>query len=223
MSKRVKLFWASFWVIFVISFTITSLSLLFYALGLNFNYKTGKITQTSILMVSSVPSRAEVFFDNKQSPTPAKFNRILPGRYHLAVSLPDFQSWEKDIELLPGEVLRLNDALLIYKEPKIIDSTNQNPISLTYLDPQKFELADVEQVSLSPDGNFLAYKKSNEVWLKDLNNDEYQLVTRFSRTDFSSLQWHADSSHLFVLYQGKIQILDLDGANLREVAISPQD
>ena len=159
--------------------------------------------------------------DDKEAASPAKFNRIAPGPYTIKVQQEGYQSWEKNIELIAGEVLRINDALLVYEKPIVVeDPKKQQDIKIDYLAPEKFKLDQAELIISSPNGHFIAYKLANEIWLRNLDNNEDKLVTRFSSHDFSNLLWHDDNKHLFVFHENKIQVMDLDGLNICDLGIT---
>src|SRR5258708_33078786 len=107
----------------------------FLANGYRFSPKTGNISGTGILSITSVPDQASVFLDGHlTTATNTNINSLIPKEYDVKIVKEGFIPWEKKVEVHEGLVTQIK-ATLYRSLPSVYP--------LTY--------TGAEHVTLSPD------------------------------------------------------------------------
>lgn len=148
------------YITFILIFFIITPAILFYAAGYNFNIKNGSIERTGILIIKTNPRDAIVdlgkaktfnwlynfFYTNQILTTPLKLRNLLPDKYELTITKNGYFDYRKQIELLPGHTIVLDDILLLKQStPKVIVDAD---VLKTKISPDKEKLAVVTDKSI---------------------------------------------------------------------------
>ncbi|PIR94864.1 hypothetical protein COT95_01865, partial [Candidatus Falkowbacteria bacterium CG10_big_fil_rev_8_21_14_0_10_37_6] len=122
LAKRRLLYTA-----FILLFFIITPVIFFYAAGYNFNLNSGSIERTGILMIKTEPRNAQVslgerkkhnwlydiIYGDKILTTPLKLRNLLPGDYEVTISKEGYFDYRKQINLLSGRTVVLDNILLV--------------------------------------------------------------------------------------------------------------
>src|SRR5438270_10008366 len=85
---------------------------IFFAKGYRFSTKTGNITGTGILSITSVPDQASVFLDGHlTTATNTNINSLIPKEYDVKILKEGFIPWEKKVEVHEGLVTQIKATL----------------------------------------------------------------------------------------------------------------
>ena len=77
-------------------FIILAPSIIFYALGYNFDFDKKIFIATGGIYLKSYPSNAETYINDKFSGETSKFiKRLLPKIYEIKITKEDYYSWQK--------------------------------------------------------------------------------------------------------------------------------
>src|SRR5581483_5211609 len=77
----------------------------FLAKGYRFSPKTGSITGTGILSITSMPDQASVFLDGHlTTATNTNINSLIPKEYDVKITKEGFIDWEKKVQVKEGLV-----------------------------------------------------------------------------------------------------------------------
>src|SRR5690348_7384267 len=123
--------------LFLIAFCLIGTSIaIFLAKGYRFSPKTGTLTGTGIISITSIPDQASVFIDGHlTTATNANISSLLPKKYDVKITKDGFIPWEKQIDVKEGLVTQIK-ATLFPAIPTIYPLTFNG----------------VENVNMSPDG-----------------------------------------------------------------------
>jgi len=175
--------------------------LVHYSYGYNVNRK-GDLVQKGLVFVSSQPSGARLFIDNKQiDTTNAKLN-LQSGKYKLTLKRDGYRDWSRNIIVDGGDVSHYVYPLLIpnrlqTNELKTFDTapalTSQSPdrrwlVALTDVNTGTFEVFDLnrkqnqvaETVSFSVPNNLMTASTGAVRWevLEWSTNNRHMLLKR---------------------------------------------
>jgi len=177
------------YIIFIAIFFVITPIILFYAAGYNFNINNGAVERTGILIIKTDPKSALVdlgetkkfnwlydfFYKGKVLSTPLKLRNLLPDKYELTITKDGYFDYHKQIELLPGHTVVLDDILLLKKsEPQIVISDNilQSKISptknkLALVTDKNLVIVDLnttKKITIPLDEPYLSEKKFDIFW-----------------------------------------------------------
>ncbi len=185
VKVRARLFQA-FIILFVILTITTSLYAAGYRLTLSRPFSWSEILQkTGLLQVDTKPNGAKIYLEKHQKSlfsnpdkyrgetiTPAKITHLIPGKYDLTVELDGYWSWEKEIEIQPGQAIYFEDIVLFKKTlPLLI-----NPSSL-------------QETTFSPNNHY-AFLNEDKVIL-DLDTEE---TFALPEEELSNWQWSSNDN-----------------------------
>lgn len=201
MSRRQSIFRVVFRLVSTIVFLVLVTFIILKLTGNQLNLRAGKIQPTGIIRVTTQPRNAEVkvtgtdYSDASQSPI--SFYNLSAGWYDITISLPDYQDWHKTVEVSPGRAIVLDDVVLVLKNPKPAEFKAENIGKLGQLyDPKDYPPLEA--------------RNDFEIWQQE------QLVTRLS-LPVSLVKWYPDEKHITYVADGKLWLIDIDGAGLQKI------
>lgn len=171
-------------------------SILFYAQGYRFNWKSMKLIRTGIVNVETYPKNAQVYIDGKlrEDTTPFSEN-LTEGLYSIEVKKDGYQSWGTSFRVEPELVNSFQNIILFKSDPQIDQLTDTNKIALIK-SPIDY---------LAGSGPALTFS-DYEIWLGD------SLLTRFSAPIYHVILY-PDREHVLYQQGDEIRILDAEGKN----------
>ena len=169
---------------------------------------SGLSQETGLLSVSSLPTGAEVYINNKLVTATSDTIYLDPNQYEVAIRKDGFTEWKKTITL-EKEVVSQASALLFPSAPSL------TPLTFT----------GIENVSPSPDGQKIVFysasnsaQKKNGLYILELNDNSLSLqrgarqITQDSSTidlAIASFIWSPDSSQLMIFGKNREVIVDI--------------
>ena len=111
-----------------------------YALGYRYNLKDNRLIKTGAFLIKIQPSETNIYLDgllqdNKMMITPKglidKFIIITglePKNYLLEIKLENYHSWKKNLKIKEGLITKVNDIVLLPKNPEIIPLNDDDEI-----------------------------------------------------------------------------------------------
>ncbi len=124
-----KLFYRRFvLIIFILIFLILSPVLVLYSEGYRYNFQKAKIQKTGMLIVSSVPKKADIYLDGQKvmgQQTPARIQYLLPADYELKLSKADYHDWQKKLPVYDN-LTTFAEKIILWKDvqPQLVTSQN---------------------------------------------------------------------------------------------------
>ncbi len=114
---------------FVVGFLITAPLVVLYTAGYRYHVDTGKIVQTGILNVRSVPKGAMIYIDEilQEDQTPAVIGNVLPGTHRVRVEKEGYSSWEKTLDVYSRQSTLVSQVVLFLDQPPELSSPTQTP------------------------------------------------------------------------------------------------
>lgn len=205
---------------FIVLFFLLTPAISFYAAGYNFDWKTGDIQRTAILIVETMPRGAtitleaqasrehnwlyEIVYNDITLQTPEKVRNLLPGDYRIRLEKEGYLPYERRLHLEGGTTTVLNDIPL-FRAPA----------------PQPVVVGDIKAAALAPDERQLATVVDNSLRVVDTNNGRQvtgSLADSIAGTNDVSLAWSADSGRVLVSANGFDVYAAASGERLFSVA-----
>jgi len=196
------------YIIFIMLFFIITPAISFYAAGYSFDFNSGEVQRTGILIIKTDPKDALVnlgenqkfnwlynfFYQGSELRTPQKLRNLLAGKYDITLTKDGYFQYQRDVEINSGETVIL-DNILLFKNAWPENLINQNII----------------KTKLSPDKNKLAIVSESELTilnLSDGNMDRMILDNNFSTQNFDIL-W-APSNKRLLLTRGNFPVFNIE-------------
>lgn len=196
---RKKIIWRIiFYSLFTVFFVIIATGIIFYARGYRYNFDTKKIEKTGMIYLDFYPTKAKVFFENKQlkrQKSPIKIKNLTTSDYQLRIEKEGFFTWNKKVTVKPERV-------------------NWNYIVLFPQNPEVQKLAEeASNFFLSPDDKKIAYINTNPenagIYVVDIITKEQKKIfpqdnrLNPSRYIFEQLVWSPDNTKLLFIQKDK--------------------
>lgn len=191
-----------FLLIFIIITPLISLYATGYTVGNGF-----KIQKTGILIINSEPKGAKIFINNKIQQkffsklfnknegyvkTPAKIKNIKPGEYKVRLEIQGYWTWEKKIEIKPGQST-FYENIVLFKQDL----------------PLKMIDGEFTNIKLSPNKKFLIAQQANKDHLINLDNEEITSINLATTTFKNTCSWSPDNQE-FLLNNQLYETTDTD-------------
>lgn len=187
---------------------------IFFARGYTINTTSGKIQKTGIMVITSEPKDAAVYLnDELKSTTNTTLNFLPPGTYKVRVTKDGFTAWEKNVEVKPELVTRLDISLF----PQVPDL-------------RRLTLSGVQTVITTPDNTHIVYRVTEKtkkgLWVMGLsdglpfvNTDPIQIYKDDGKINLDKAEYFIspDSKNILVIDKGaptpSYYLLDLERVN----------
>lgn len=195
MAKKIRfLLLIGFSVVFL---AITPLVVL-NARGYQFNFEEKRLINTGGVFLKSTPKKASIYLNSKliKAQTPAIIDGLTPGEYLARLELNGFHSWQKQLEIESGMIVKQDNILLLPKKPKITLVS---------------ELPEIIEQKESK----LRYS-NHEIWLESENEkekEEIKLITRYSQK-IKQAFLYKDQEHVIFLVGNDVKFVEIDGSNI---------
>lgn len=120
---------------------LATLIVVLYGRGYRFQFQNGKaqLSGTGLLVVSSIPTGAEVLINGHLTTATDSTLNLLPGEYTIGIQKEGYFSWEKKLKI-QKEVVAQADALLFPTAPKLENITTSG-IDNPTIDPSQTQIA----------------------------------------------------------------------------------
>lgn len=193
---------------------ILSFLAIFYALGYRFN-KDFSFEQGGIAQFRTTPSGAMVFADDiRQDNTPSRAY-LSPGSHKISMQQNNYRAWERQVSLVPGQLLWLDYARLIPNDVKTT-AVREFPAVASSLNSPDRRWTLIQQLQSSP-----------IITLVDLGDEKSPKITELTLPDailtkkdgnlgtFEVIEWALDSKHFLVRHtNGDInEVIRVDRTN----------
>lgn len=119
MSPKNRFF---LYLLFLGAFLITAPALVFYTAGYRLNVKTGRLLETGVLSVESLPKGASVLVNEKNTKkqTPLILDNLQENTYTVRLMRPGFFPWEKSVHIIPRRTQFISTAHLFSNQPPVV-------------------------------------------------------------------------------------------------------
>lgn len=184
-------------VLFVLCFSAVAAAVIISAAGLRIELKERKIVQTSLIVVSSQPVDAELWFDDeaRDGRSPWRVSGVMGGVHDLKITKERYNAWSKTISVTAGETALVDEPILFLSQPEQVslDTDDQNGL-----------LTQLNNLDQETD---LVVKSESELWWRG------RLITRVS-SPIHQPRMYQDDKHISFISGGTLRIIDIDGSNV---------
>jgi|GEM_PF-4744875 len=191
---------------------ITTIALLYIALGFRFDRHSGHVVRSGLLLVENRPENAAVYLNNvlKDQATPSRFV-LGTGTYGLKLTRQGYRDWSKNVAITASGVNEVNYPLLI---PKTLTSTPLSaPSGLLAFSSQSPDRKYV-LTYVSGQTNF----QLTELDPKEPKQTNLTISTGFTRENgqlgsFKAIEWALNSKQVLLehtLPSGRIELISYD-------------
>lgn len=188
-----KIYRRTIYIVFVVIFLITAPLIVLYTAGYRYNLSKGRIQKTGILIISSIPKKAEIYLNEKKEEkktTPAEIKNVLPGDYEIILSKNGYHNWQKKLPVYENFTTFAEKVNLW----KLATST-------------KISNSVVSAWQASNDGNKVVFSDSSgSIGIFDLNDNTFWTIESLpANSILKSLSWSPNNKKILINYvnQGK--------------------
>lgn len=205
MSKTFRrLLYISFFLLF---FVLTPL-FISYALGYRYNFNTSKIEKIGAFYIKSYPKGANIYINDlkNNNKTPSQVTNLRPGEYLVSVSKENYEPWQKNLKLYPGETTFVEDIVLWLQ--------NRTKTSLG---------TGSDNVLLNQANDKYAYlDNNNDLYITNVEEGKNLLIFDFN-TPYSLIDWSSDNQQLLLQDNLYYYIFDINQKKLNRLNIGLVD
>ncbi|MEI7890951.1 MAG: hypothetical protein WCI36_03185 [bacterium] len=187
-----------FWTL-VVLFWLTAATIIGYAFGYRFNFKSGIFVYAGSITLKTTPQQVDVYIDGILMPSKS-FNRlnnsyhiggINPGNYFLEVKAPGYQGWSKKISVHSGISTEFWNIVLAQ------DSYAR----------EDYESAGIGKFFISPRKNLAAFSQqlNNEFLIKIFNPGTLEMIQVFNANDYvftndekENIEWSPQAHRIII-------------------------
>jgi hypothetical protein len=112
--------------LFSVCFAVAAPAVVLYTAGYRYSFGTGRIVQTGLLSLASVPKGAFIALDGDRARavTPALLKNVLPGDHAVRVEKDGYSAWEKTLTVWSRQTTFADDIMLFLNaEPALLRAT----------------------------------------------------------------------------------------------------
>lgn len=153
-----------------------------YSMGWTLDWQNYTLVKTGGLYLKSIPPKAQIFLNNKEkNSTPYFFSRLTPKTYWVKIILPDYYSWEKNLEVKPQLVTEARNIFLLPKNP-ISEPVAQNVTSTiaVYLKSQSEIKKETEAFQIASSSAGWILKNNDLYFVSKVNFNLYRTDLNYS-------------------------------------------
>lgn len=184
---------AIFWGILIISFVFFATLIVLKAHGYQLNWKNWQIIKTGMIVLNGQPKDVNIRVNQKfLANFPEQISNLTPDNYNIVISKNDYQSWQKNIMVEPGQAEVYENIVLFLQKP-IDKAVPENILPEKILTEYQNRSQDLKVAE-------------NEIFWQE------KLISRFSNKVLS-VSFYPDSQHIVFQQNREIRIIDLDGSN----------
>ncbi len=169
---------------FLLAFFVIAPLVVLYTAGYRLSFQTGRLLQTGLLSIESLPRGADIWVDEEKigSRTPALVENILPGDHRIRLAKDGYHVWEKTLPFASRETtFATNVVLFADAEPRL---AREAPLHIVAVDPTRRRAAYI--ISEGP---------WSEIWVMMSGSETQTLLARYpNQTPVQGLQWSADGT-----------------------------
>ena len=103
------------YILFIVIFLIAAPLVVLYSEGYRYNLKRGKIQKTGILIISSLPKKADIYLNGKVvigDQTPARLEKLLPADYEIKIAKEGYYDWTKKLQIFENSTTFAEEVIL---------------------------------------------------------------------------------------------------------------
>lgn len=148
--------------LFTVGFLITAPVVVLYTAGYRYHFGTGKIVQTGIITISSIPKGADVLIDTQRQDqrTPAVIGNILPGSHEVRVEKSGYVPWMKNLSVHSKQSTFVTDVVLFLDEPA---TTTGQATNVAEEKKSWTPVAQIYTIKNTQDRSILAFSDANDL------------------------------------------------------------
>lgn len=131
--------------LFAAGFLVSAPIVVLYTAGYRYHFGSGKIVQTGLLSVSSIPRGADIVVDGvlMSEKTPAAIDNIIPGMHEVRIEKSGYTTWQKTLDVYSKQTTFAREVVLFLDAPPerlspsgvgtpVADAHDWQPMSVAY-------------------------------------------------------------------------------------------
>lgn len=128
---------------------LATVSLVAYGQGYTYDFKSGRIIRTGLVIIQSTPGGAQVSLNGKKLNKKTTYRQSFEqGRYEFALAKDGFHPWKKTFEIVASEVALVQYALLVPLSPAIKTLDSRPAVTTQVMSKDHRHLAYVSEGSV---------------------------------------------------------------------------
>lgn len=189
-------------------FIISGFLILSYSLGYRYDFQKKQVVETGIIRLGPLEKNCSIQLDHntvklKKNQQTVEITNLLPDNYTVDISCPQYQNWNKIIEVQAGKI------------------HNENNIFLLPVNPSFTEIAYIQQANTET-GN-IAYINAENIYVISKESKQPQSYSKIKITSQSQIKWINDIN-IVILEQNNnqtsLQILNTYNGNSTNLTLN---
>lgn len=182
---------AASYIFAILAIVLGSIFLVAFAQGYRYDFLTGQIKESGLVLVDSKPNNADIYINGKQSKyaTPLRLTNAPIGPMNIELVRPEFRLWKRSLTVQAQQVSFADYAILLPQKLKYT----------SYL--TDYKVAELVQPQKQRRSFILTTKPEAAIWQLDNNQNPTKLYApppNSGDTDLTGLSVNADGSRLLV-------------------------
>lgn len=167
-----------------------------YAGGYRYNFNTGQIEKNGAFYIKSYPRGADIYIDNKKEKnrTPSQLTNIKAGHHLLQVKKDKYATWQKDLEVHPGETTFAEDIVLFLEDTNKQNLSSGSANFLINKNKDKYAFID----------------EKNDLIITDIEQAKIFEIYNFGEDFYTFIDWSPNDQKLLLIDEkNKLAIFDI--------------
>lgn len=156
--------------LFAAGFLVSAPIVVLYTAGYRYHFGSGKIVQTGLMSVSSIPRGADIVMDGvlMSEKTPAAIDNIIPGMHEVRIEKNGYTTWQKTLDVYSKQTTFAREVVLFLDaESERLDGVSLGspiaaiydwqPLSVTYTVQNVHDRSVISHQSENGVASILAY------------------------------------------------------------------
>ncbi len=199
---------AASYIFAILAIVLGSIFLVAFAQGYRYDFLTGQIKESGLVLIDSNPGSADIYINGKQSKhaTPLRLTNAPIGPMNIELVRPEFRLWKKSLTVQAQQVSFADYAMLL---PQKLKYTNYLP---------EYRVSELVQPQKQRRSFIVTTKPEVAIWQLDNNQNPTKLYApppNSGDTELTGLSSNADGSRLLVSQR--------TGTSVSKLVITGQD
>ncbi len=168
-------------------FFIISPLLIMYTAGYRYDWRNGLLKETGAINIDLEPETAVVYLNNVklQEKMPVRLNNVIPAKYNVRITSPDYFDWNKEIEVKNKQTNYIKEISLLKKNK-----------------PEIFITGEIINFALSYDSQFIIYtikeNSATSIWLWNTNSKLANNLFRLPENTEPNIIWAEKNNYAII-------------------------
>lgn len=214
-----------FWFLLISSFIFFAFLIHLKARGMQFNFRTWQFVKTGMIILNGKPNQANIWLNGRVQNynLPARIANLSPASYEIKITASDYQSWQKNIQVIPDKAIIYDNIILFLENPadaNVPEDVTAEILKSAYKESDTPEIRgseiywqgkmltrfnnDVKMAIFYPDKNHLVFQLEDELRIADFDGGNSFLIAHLASSEPTMVSFGDEGKTVYFLDNGKI-------------------